>query len=93
MAGEGFPRATLKRIMQHYVDGGQNNFRISKDAVEFMNFVLSGYLKDIMDKARYHAKRNGRKTIKEEDIKVALEQVLKFVRASELEAQKVKAHE
>jgi len=79
-----FPKATLKKLMKEYGD----NFRVSDDAVEFMNFVLCGYLKDVMQKARRNAQMNGRKTIKEGDVKIALEDVFKFVKASEL---KVKA--
>ena len=81
---EGFPRATLKRIMKELVDEGRYDFRISQDAVDFLNLVISGYIKDIMLKARYNAQKHGRRTIKEEDIRAAFEEVFKFVRASEL---------
>jgi histone H3/H4 len=62
----GFARARVERLIR---DAGA--FRVSADAIDRLNEVLTTYA---MDMAKYSveiARHSGRKTVKENDIKLA----------------------
>ncbi|MCB9358517.1 histone family protein [Candidatus Woesearchaeota archaeon] len=61
------PLATMENLM---LEAGAE--RVSEDAKKELKSILEGYATDIAEKSIKYAKHAGRKTIKSEDIKLAL---------------------
>jgi len=62
----GFARARVEKIIR-----GAGAFRVSADAINRLNEILTDYATDLAKYAVEIARHSGRKTIKESDIKLA----------------------
>jgi len=62
------PILAVEKLMKKYTE-----FRISEDAKEEIQSVLTNHLRELAKKAGEIAKNTGRKTIKKEDILIARE--------------------
>ena len=64
----GFARARVERLIRT-----AGAFRVSADAIDRLNEVLTGYAMEMAKYAVEIARHSGRKTVKESDIKLASE--------------------
>lgn len=62
-----FPINTLKRLAKELKVG-----RLSKDAIEELQFFIEEYSKNVLNLAKEIMKNSKRKTLKKEDILIAL---------------------
>lgn len=63
----GFAKARVERLIR---DAGA--FRVSSTAIESLNEILTNYGESIAKRAVTFARHNGRKTVKDTDIKLAV---------------------
>ena len=62
----GFARARVEKLIRN-----AGAFRVSADAIDRLNEVLTNYAMDMAKYAVEIARHSGRKTVKENDIKLA----------------------
>ena len=62
----GFARARVEKLIRN-----AGAFRVSADAIDRLNEVLTNYAMDMAKYAVELARHSGRKTVKESDIKLA----------------------
>ena len=62
----GFARARVEKLIRN-----AGAFRVSADAIDRLNEVLTAYAMDMAKYAVEIARHSGRKTVKENDIKLA----------------------
>jgi len=91
------PKSTLKRLLKEAVDKADAkydyDFRVSAEAVEALEEYIINLIWRTAPMIRRSAQREGRKTIKEKDIKAVLEQEHEQVFRIEHEFLEVETHE
>ena len=66
---KGLPLATMERLLRDYT-----GLRVSEPAKLTLKLEMERYAEDIAEKAARFARHAGRKTIKEDDIKLVLKE-------------------